>query len=96
LVSALDLRSDILLSNFAFTCNLRRHSKAYWDQRYGDGCTIGGTTAKGEVSNEWYVGYDAVKDLLLTYTNRDEKVVLLGCGTSTLGQGLADNAPAKL
>jgi len=22
-------------------------SKAYWDKRYGDGCTIGGTTAKG-------------------------------------------------
>ena len=24
----------------------------------GDGCTIGGSSMKGEVSNEWYVGYD--------------------------------------
>ena len=44
------------------------YSKAYWDKRYGDGCTIGSTTAKGEVNNEWYVGYDALKDLLLRYT----------------------------
>jgi len=39
----------------------------------GNICVL--SLSKGEVSNEWYVGYDAVKDLLLTYTNRDETVV---------------------
>ena len=71
-------------------------SKAYWDKRYGEGCTIGGTTAKGEVSNEWYVGYDAVKDLLLRYTKRDQSVVLLGCGTSTLGEDMAVDGFARV
>lgn len=55
-----------------------------------------GTTSKGEVSNEWYVGYDAVKDLLLRYAARDQSVLLLGCGTSTLGEDMAADGFARV
>lgn len=64
-------------------------SKAYWDDRYKDGCTIGGSSEKGKVSNEWYVGYDAMREDLLRYAGRNQAVLLLGCGTSTLGEDMA-------
>ena len=32
------------------------------------------------MSNEWYVGYDALKDKLLRYTGRDHSVVWVGGG----------------
>ena len=44
-------------------------SKAYWDDRYTDG-VIGASTEKGETSNEWYVGYAQLKELLLRYMAR--------------------------
>ena len=67
-------------------------SKAYWDARYATGCVIGANSTRGEVSNEWYVGYDAIAALLSSVgVEKTSSILLLGCGTSTLGEDLADD-----
>jgi SAM-dependent methyltransferase len=66
-------------------------SKAYWDARYATGCVIGANSTRGEVSNEWYVGYDAIAALLSSVgVEKTSSILVLGCGTSTLGEDLAD------
>ena len=72
-------------------------SKAYWDDRYSDPrATIGASTARGVTNNEWYVGYDVLKPHLLEYAGRNAHCVLLGCGTSTLGEDMAENGFARV
>ena len=72
-------------------------SKAYWDDRYSDPrATIGASTAKGVTNNEWYVGFDVLKPHLLEYAGRNAHCVLLGCGTSTLGEDMAENGFARV
>lgn len=72
-------------------------SKAYWDDRYADPhVTIGASTAKGTVNNEWYVGFDRLKPLLLAHSARNQRILLLGTGTSTLGENMAENGFARV
>lgn len=72
-------------------------SKAYWDDRYSDPhVTIGASTAKGTVNNEWYVGFDRLKPILLAHSARNQRILLLGTGTSTLGEDMAENGFARV
>ena len=64
-------------------------SKDYWETRFEDGCTVGASTEKGETNNEWYAGYDELEPILQRFTARNHRVLILGCGTSTLGEELA-------
>ncbi|KAK3242681.1 hypothetical protein CYMTET_47627 [Cymbomonas tetramitiformis] len=60
-------------------------SKRYWDDRYVDG-TVGDSQVKGDLSNEWFVGYSAMQVALNEHLPRENKVVLLGTGLSLLGE----------
>ncbi|ACO62602.1 predicted protein, partial [Micromonas commoda] len=64
-------------------------SKAYWDERFEEGCTVGASSERGEVNNEWYAGYDELEPIIERFTRRNHRVLILGCGTSTLGEELA-------
>ena len=64
-------------------------SKDYWETRFEDGCTVGASKEKGETNNEWYAGYDELEPILQRFTARNHRVLILGCGTSTLGEELA-------
>ena len=65
-------------------------SKQYWDNRYLDPhATIGENLTKGEINNEWYLGWSVLRPYILDYAVRSHSVVLLGCGTSTLGEDMA-------
>ena len=39
-------------------------SKAYWDERFEEGCTVGASSERGEVNNEWYAGYDELEPII--------------------------------
>jgi len=64
-------------------------SKAYWDERFEEGCTVGASSERGEVNNEWYAGYDELEPIIERFARRNHRVLILGCGTSTLGEELA-------
>eukprot|EP00873_Tetraselmis_striata_P025117 jgi/Tetstr1/445381/TSEL_003394.t1 len=59
-------------------------SRQYWEDRYADG-VVGHSEAKGVLSNEWYFTYQALSSQLSSHINKDDRVLLLGCGLSTLG-----------
>ena len=65
-------------------------SKAYWDARYGaPDAVVGENLRKGETNNEWYVGWRALRPYALDYATRSHRVLLLGIGTSTLGEEMS-------
>jgi SAM-dependent methyltransferase len=65
-------------------------SKAYWDARYGaPDAVVGENLRKGETNNEWYVGWRALRPYALDYALRSHRVLLLGIGTSTLGEEMS-------
>jgi len=59
-------------------------SRQYWEDRYADG-VVGHSEAKGVLSNEWYFTYQALSSQLSSHIDKDDRVLLLGCGLSTLG-----------
>ena len=72
-------------------------SKQYWDDRYTQpDTTIGANKKKSQTNNEWYVGWEVLKGYFLDYTTRSHRVVLLGCGTSTLGEDMASDGFSRI
>eukprot|EP01063_Lacrimia_lanifica_P002179 TRINITY_DN11130_c0_g1_i1.p2 TRINITY_DN11130_c0_g1~~TRINITY_DN11130_c0_g1_i1.p2 ORF type:complete len:210 (+),score=83.03 TRINITY_DN11130_c0_g1_i1:118-747(+) len=56
--------------------------KEYWEQRY----------ALNTQPYEWYLGYEELKDVLPKYVRQGSRVMVAGCGNSTLGEELYDRA----
>ena len=72
-------------------------SKAYWDARYGaPDAVVGENLRKGETNNEWYVGWRALRPYALDYAARSHRVLLLGIGTSTLGEEMSADGFARV
>ena len=51
---------------------------------------------KGETNNEWYVGWRVLRPYALDYAARSHRVLLLGIGTSTLGEDMASDGFARV
>lgn len=66
-------------------------SRAYWEQRYGDGAVVGGGAAKGELSNEWLVGFAPLRATLVAHAPRDEPTLVIGTGLSLLAEDMAED-----
>ena len=63
-------------------------SVEYWDARY---------KREGGEPFEWYQTYDALKPLLGQYLSKGQRVLVLGCGNSSLAAQLAeDREPAEV
>ena len=72
-------------------------SKSYWDARYGaPDAVVGENLRKGETNNEWYVGWRVLRPYALDYAARSHRVLLLGIGTSTLGEDMASDGFARV
>ena len=72
-------------------------TKQYWDARYGaPNAVVGENLKKGETNNEWYVGWRVLRRYALEYAARSHRVLLLGIGTSTLGEDMASDGFARV
>ena len=72
-------------------------TKQYWDARYGaPDAVVGENLKKGETNNEWYVGWRVLRRYALEYAARSHRVLLLGIGTSTLGEDMASDGFARV
>lgn len=72
-------------------------TKQYWDARYGaPNAVVGENLKKGETNNEWYVGWRVLRPYALEYAARSHRVLLLGIGTSTLGEDMASDGFSRV
>jgi hypothetical protein len=72
-------------------------TKQYWDARYGaPDAVVGENLKKGETNNEWYVGWRVLRRYALEYAARSHRVLLLGIGTSTLGEEMASDGFSRV
>ena len=72
-------------------------TKQYWDARYGaPNAVVGENLKKGETNNEWYVGWRVLRRYALEYAARSHRVLLLGIGTSTLGEEMASDGFSRV
>ena len=72
-------------------------TKQYWDARYGaPDAVVGENLKKGETNNEWYVGWRVLRPYALEYAARSHRVLLLGIGTSTLGEDMASDGFSRV
>jgi len=72
-------------------------TKQYWDARYGaPNAVVGENLKKGETNNEWYVGWRVLRPYALEYAVRSHRVLLLGIGTSTLGEDMASDGFSRV
>eukprot|EP00455_Lapot_gusevi_P005374 TRINITY_DN1228_c0_g1_i1.p1 TRINITY_DN1228_c0_g1~~TRINITY_DN1228_c0_g1_i1.p1 ORF type:complete len:231 (-),score=74.87 TRINITY_DN1228_c0_g1_i1:39-683(-) len=60
--------------------NLVYKQKTYWDERFSK-----------EEKYDWLTRYDGVKDLLAQYVKRTDRILMIGCGNSTLSQDMYDD-----
>jgi len=50
--------------------------KMYWEREY----------QKSKTPFEWYLSYSDLRDILATLTSKGNKILIIGCGNSTLGE----------
>eukprot|EP01083_Nonionella_stella_P232526 820161_1 len=55
--------------------------KTYWNERY----------RKEPETFEWYQSYDTIKALIDSFITKDSKVLVVGCGSSSLSEDIYDS-----
>ncbi|KAJ1306670.1 hypothetical protein OPQ81_007665 [Rhizoctonia solani] len=61
--------------------NKSYEGKTYWDERY--------QSEEGRQSFDWFKSYKDIKDILENYIpGRDVRILMLGCGNSTLSEDM--------
>ena len=66
-------------------------SQGYWEARYR-AADLRAAAAK----EEWYFGYDVLAALFRRHLDRSDRVLLLGCGMSTLTEDMANDGYADV
>jgi hypothetical protein len=68
--------TQVLLNTLLLPC--RYSDKEYWDQRY----------ARSNSQFEWFYGSNGVKKVIRHYITKRKPVLHIGCGNSTIQEGL--------
>jgi len=60
--------------------NFSYSSKEYWDERFSE-----------EDEYEWLMSFDDVKDQIMPYFNKQNRILIIGCGNSSFSADLYDD-----
>ncbi|OMJ30127.1 Methyltransferase-like protein 13 [Smittium culicis] len=68
--------------------NTEYSTKKYWDERYEKG--------SHDVVFDWFKTYSDIKDLINTYIKKDAKILMLGCGNSSLSEDMYNDGYSEI